>query len=177
MARMYFIGFMGSGKSTLGKRIATKLNLNFIDLDAQIEEQEKASIAQLFEKYGEAEFRKIEQKHLHETKHLTNIVIATGGGTPCFFDNLDWMNANGLTCYLYLPPKTLAQRLQTNKENRPLISKINEDKLEEFIATKLEERANFYRNAKIQMNVLRAKEKSLIHFLIKLKVVNKQKAR
>ncbi len=90
--RIFLIGYMGSGKSTLGRRLAKHLNLQFVDMDHYIEERNYKTIPQIFAEEGEAEFRKKERKALEELSEFTNIIIATGGGAPCFFDNIDIMN-------------------------------------------------------------------------------------
>lgn len=98
--RIFLIGFMGCGKSTLGKKLATKLGYDFIDLDYQLEKQMGTSIGNYFAANGEEAFRKLESKTLKEFDYPINGVIATGGGTPCYFDNMDWMNSNGITIYM-----------------------------------------------------------------------------
>lgn len=168
MQHLFLVGFMGSGKSTLGKKIACKLNHTFLDFDTVIEQAEGTSIAQLFASLGEEEFRKLEQTHLQAISSATPLVIATGGGTPCFFDNMAWMNTQGLTCYLYLNPKTLSQRLVKNKASRPVISKVADADLEDFVSDKLTERANFYREAKVQVNMLLSSESNLLKVIQKL---------
>ena len=110
MKRLYLIGFMGCGKSTLGHSLATKLGYTHIDLDFYIEQRYHDSISALFEKYGEVGFRNIEQRMLHEVSELENVVISAGGGTPCYSDNLEWMLKSGYVVYLDCSMKELIVR-------------------------------------------------------------------
>lgn len=146
--RIYLIGFMGSGKTTVGKKLAKKLGFSFIDLDLLIEEQQKMSINTIFEQKGELAFREIEKIVLQSTIHMQNIVVACGGGLPCFFDNMAWMNANGQTLYIKMAPKSLFNRLINAKMTRPLLKDKTDEELLVFIEEKLEERAPFYLQAK-----------------------------
>lgn len=147
--KIFLIGFMGSGKTTLGRRLATKLAYPFFDMDKEIESHINMSIAEYFKEYGEEAFRKVENGVLKTSKYPENAVIATGGGAPCFYDNLDWMNKNGLTVYLSLSPKALAQRLANATDERPVLKNLKGDELEAFIAEKLKSREGFYTQAKL----------------------------
>jgi len=147
--RIFIIGFMGSGKSFSGKRLAEKMNMDFIDLDKYIEDQEGKTIREIFATEGEDYFRKTEQRCLIEMKNFENTIIAVGGGTPCFFQNMDWMNENGKTIFLETPVKILANRLEKAMENRPLLHGFSKKELRIFIEKKLEERNPFYRKSKI----------------------------
>ena len=111
MIRIILLGYMGAGKTTLGKVLANELNLPFYDLDWYIEERYRQTISQLFEKYGESGFREIEQKMLHEVAEFEDVVISSGGGTPCFFDNITYMNQQAQTVYLKAEPEILGQHL------------------------------------------------------------------
>jgi len=146
-SKIYILGYMGSGKSTVGKKLAKELGYRFIDLDKAIEREYKTSISLLFYKYGEETFRKLEKKELEKTKDLNNYVIATGGGTPCFFDNMQFMNTNGTTLYINIPALGLANRLIHAKHRRPLIENLSEEELKIFIDKQLQEREKFYRQA------------------------------
>lgn len=150
--RIFLIGFMGSGKSTMGKKLATKLGYNFIDLDHEIEKQIGTSIGDYFAIHGEAAFRKLESENLKNFPYPQNAVVATGGGTPCFFDNMDWMNANGTSMYIEMPPAALAKRLEGGKEKRPLLRDLDEAQMIAFIESKLSERESFYKRATININ-------------------------
>ena len=145
--KIFLIGFMGSGKSLIGRLLAEKLSLDFIDLDQAIEEKYGGSIASFFSERGEKQFRDMEAAYLRETELLRNIVIATGGGTPCFYGNLDWMNDNGLTIFLSVPPQIIAQRLEREYVHRPLLKGKSEKEFAQFIEEKLESRMAFYESA------------------------------
>jgi len=145
--KLFLIGYMGSGKTTVGKQLAKKLNLQFIDMDLFIENRYRKSISAIFEEKGEAGFREIERKTLHEIIDFENVVISTGGGLPCFFDNMDVMNQVGITIYLKVSVEELARRLRNGKQQRPLLKDKNHDEMKDFIAETLEKRNNFYRKA------------------------------
>src|ERR1700759_1262658 len=106
--KIFLIGFMGSGKTTLGRKLANHWGCEFIDLDHKLEQQVELSIAEYFSFFGEDSFRRLEAEVLRKTPYPKNAVVSTGGGLPCFFDNMDWMNAHGKTVYIKLEPKTLA---------------------------------------------------------------------
>lgn len=142
---------MGCGKSTLGRRLSEHLGLQFVDMDHYIEERNCKTIPQIFSEEGEAEFRKKERKALEELSEFTDIVIATGGGAPCFFDNIDLMNKTGNTIYLNIDPKILADRLLKSKTERPLIKGKSRDELVAFIDDTLKKRNEFYLQAKYQI--------------------------
>jgi shikimate kinase len=147
--RIFLIGFMGSGKTTLGRKLAARMNYEFIDLDHKLEQQVELSIAEYFSFFGEDSFRKLEREVLRKTVYPENAIISTGGGLPCFFDNMDWMKANGKVVYLNLSPKTLADRLEAGKEERPLLQDKHGEALVAFIEQKLGEREKFYSQANI----------------------------
>jgi shikimate kinase len=147
--RIYLIGFMGCGKTTLGKRLASRLGYPFIDHDKVIEARVQLSIAEYFNQYGEEAFRKLENETIKTMELPDKAVIATGGGAPCFYDNLEWMNGDGLTIYLSLSPKALAERLRNATEQRPILKQLKDQTLEEFITERLQLRAPFYSQAKL----------------------------
>jgi shikimate kinase len=149
--RIYLIGYMGCGKSTLGKRLSKHLGLQFIDMDHYIEKRNCKTVPQLFEEFGEEGFRQRERKALEELAEFTDIVIATGGGAPCFFDNIDLMNRTGKTIYLNIHPKILATRLLKSKTERPLIKGKSREELIEFIDETLRRRNEFYKQAKYEI--------------------------
>lgn len=140
---------MGSGKSTLGKWIAKHLNYTFVDMDELIEKEQNATITEIFASKGEAEFRLIEQATLTQLANLHNVVIATGGGTPCFFDNAQRLNELGVTIYLKLTPLVLVGRLKGAIHTRPILAGKSEKELLDFITQKLAEREPFYNKAKV----------------------------
>ena len=142
---------MGCGKSTLGRKLSKHLNLQFVDMDHYIEERNYKTIPQIFAEEGEAEFRKKERKALEELAEFTDIVIATGGGAPCFFDNINFMNNSGKTIYLNIDPKILANRLLKSKTERPLIKGKSKDELVVFIGDTLKKRNEFYKQAEFMI--------------------------
>ena len=146
---VFLIGFMGSGKTTVGEKLAKTLNYNFIDLDKQIEQAVNKSIADLFAHHGEKFFRESEKTTLHQSFEQKNTVISCGGGTPCFFDNLEQMKKNGITVYLKLAAGSLFHRLAAGKSKRPLISGMTDLGLMEYITNELEKRELFYNQADI----------------------------
>lgn len=146
---IYLTGFMGSGKTTFGELLAKALDYEFTDLDHFIEQQQKATISELFDYHGEDGFRRMERKAIESTKDLSHHVIATGGGAPCFFDNMEIMNEYGTTIYLKLEPEDLVKRLLPGMDHRPLIAGKSEQELLSFIKTKLSERTPFYEKAKM----------------------------
>lgn len=147
--RIYLIGFMGSGKSTLGKVLAKEMGLELFDTDQKIEDKYNSTISELFETIGEARFRVVEHAVLKETITKNNIIISTGGGTPCFYSNMDIMLKNGLTIYLKYNKDFLKQRLLNESEHRPLIKDRTGVELESFIDETLTRREQFYNQAAI----------------------------
>lgn len=151
---IFLIGFMGSGKTTLGKKLANHLNRKFIDLDHVIVERIGMSIPEYFTQYGEQKFRELESQLLKEQQG-ERAVISTGGGSPCFFDNMQWILENGISIYLYLTPKALHHRLQqSNISSRPALQGLRDEALLQFIEEKLDERAPFYKQAHIHIDQL-----------------------
>ncbi len=147
MNKVFLIGYMGAGKTTLGKLFAEELGVEFIDLDHFIEARHQKTINQLFEEFGEDGFRRIESTMLKEVGSFENVIISVGGGTPCFFDNMDFMNEVGETVYLKASAGILTQRLNPCKEKRPLIKDKTEAELLEFIDSSLQKREPFYSKA------------------------------
>ncbi len=148
--RIYLIGYMGSGKTTIGKMVADRMKMRFIDLDEIIEKEAGMPIPQIFDEMGEEKFRLMEQKELKKTGKLYNSIISTGGGAPCFFDNMDFMKKKGHTIYIDLTARELSDRLKTTRlEKRPLLAGVPFDKLESHIAAGLEKRLPFYYRASL----------------------------
>jgi shikimate kinase len=143
---------MGSGKSTVGNGLAKALNLQFLDLDHYIEERNFKSIPEIFASLGEEGFRKLEQKALHEVSEFEDIVIATGGGAPCFFDNIEVIKRTGKSIYLNGTPRILAERLLQSKTERPLIKGKSEAELIAFIDETLTKRSFWYKQADVVLN-------------------------
>ncbi|MBK5721284.1 shikimate kinase [Dysgonomonas sp. Marseille-P4677] len=149
MKRIFLIGYMGAGKTTAGRELARILELEFIDLDHFIQARFQKTVNELFQDVGEREFRNIERNMLKEVGEFENVVISTGGGTPCFFDNADYMNNAGTTVYLKATPEALSSRLNTCKDKRPLIKDKNEEELYDFVVESLQRREPFYSKAHI----------------------------
>lgn len=150
--RIFLIGFMGCGKSTLGRKLATKLGYELIDLDHHLEKIAGSSITAYFAEHGEDSFRRLESETLKTMHYPDNCVISTGGGTPCFYDNMSWMNENGTTVYIQMNAFSLAKRLENGITKRPLLSGLSEEELIRFIAGKLEERNPYYQQAAHVLN-------------------------
>jgi len=148
-ANIFFIGFMGSGKSHWGKIWAEANQLSFIDLDEIIEGREGQSITSIFETKGEDYFRKIEAAALRSCVDLQNTIVACGGGTPCYFDNIQWMKDNGKVVYIASTSEEILQRVLTEKEKRPLLKELNQAELLLFIEKKLMERTPYYSQANL----------------------------
>lgn len=146
--KIFLIGFMGCGKTTMAKKLATKLGYELVDLDLEIEKRVGQPIADYFAENGEEAFRKLESETLKTFNYPSNTVIATGGGAPCHFDNMEWMNKNGHTIYIKLSPLSLAKRLENGKTKRPLLKDLDQPGLIHFIENKLAARDRFYRQAK-----------------------------
>lgn len=149
MKRIYLIGYMGCGKSSAMKHLANKMSWKAYDLDKLFEERYKISVQDFFHKYDEAAFRKLESQLLKETVSFNNAVIATGGGTPCFYDNMEWMNANGTTVFLKVAPMTAVHRLMQSKKKRPLIAGKSEQEVIDFVSQHYGDRMKFYEKAHI----------------------------
>ena len=149
---IYIIGFMGSGKTTAGKKLASLLGWSFIDLDKRIEEYAGKTIPEIFSQSGEDYFRIIETQLLRNLKMCTKTVISTGGGTPCYIDNMDYMIETGLTIYLKLTPAELKSRLSQSKGKRPLIKDLDQNELTSFIKEKLAVREKWYERSDITMD-------------------------
>jgi shikimate kinase len=149
--KIFLVGFMGSGKTRLGKNLSNALERNFIDLDVLIEHTQHISIPEIFAAKGEQGFREIEKNTLQHSAFAEDSIISTGGGAPCFFDNMDWMNKNGITIFIDPPIKVLADRLINAKTERPLIKGKSLDELVIFIEEKLKERRPFYEKATLSL--------------------------
>lgn len=146
--RIFLIGYMGAGKTTIGQQLAERLGYKFLDMDHVIEEKMQRSVSQIFSEKGEEEFRRLERECLEEISTEQNVVVATGGGAPCFYDNMERMNAYGLTVYLCLSPEQLQERLElSHKNKRPLLAQREGEELLDFIRQNLSEREPFYRKA------------------------------
>jgi shikimate kinase len=165
MAKLFLIGYMGSGKSTVGEKLAAKLKYDFIDMDKFIETECGTTIPEIFADKGEAAFRAIENNALKKLIEKENVVIACGGGTPCYYDNVELMNKNGLTVYIKMSVDTLISRLSTGKDKRPLIANKSDKELKEFITRQLEKREDFYHKAQFTVKGKDLKVEELASFV------------
>lgn len=147
--RIFLVGYMGCGKSTIGRKLAELLGISFVDLDKYIEERYFKSVPAIFAEEGEKGFREKERTALLEVSQFENVVVGTGGGAPCFFDNMEVMNDHGITVYISPDTDTLAMRLIKSKTERPLIAGKSRDELIRFIDEALIRRAPFYEKARI----------------------------
>ena len=145
--RIFLIGFMGCGKSTMGRALAASLNMTFIDLDTYLEERYFKTIPQIFAEEGEANFRLKERKVLEEVSAFDKVIIATGGGAPCFFDNMELMNQSGFCIFLDVEIDSLVYRLIHAKTERPLIKGKSPEELRHFIEELMLKRRPFYEKA------------------------------
>lgn len=151
--RIYLIGFMGCGKTHWGQLLSQKLDIPFFDLDQQIIEKEEKEIAQIFEEDGEEYFRLLEKDVLHLiTENHQSFVMSSGGGTPCFYNNIDYMKRQGTTVWINCSVDCLYDRLIKEKNTRPMIKDLSDDQLRAFIIKKLGDRKIFYQQAGITIN-------------------------
>lgn len=152
---IFLIGFMGVGKTTNGKKLAALLNYPFVDMDEVFVEQQGMPISDFFALHGEAAFREKEREILLSLADLPPSVVSTGGGAPCYFDNMTWMNKHGLTVYFHMPAKALANRLANSKRHkRPLIKDLSEEEILHFIEEKIQQREPFYNQAMHHVSVM-----------------------
>ncbi len=153
MKRIILIGYMGAGKTTIGKALAKDLGLQFYDLDWYIESRRRKKIAQIFAEMGEEKFRHIEQAMLHEVAEFEDVIISCGGGTPCFYDNIDYMNQQADVVYLKAEPEVLYKHLLMSKNERPLLKGKSPEELIAFIREQLAYREQFYSKAQHTLDV------------------------
>src|SRR6185436_18916719 len=164
--KIYLIGFMGSGKTYWAQQLSQKLNIPFFDMDEQIVNSEGKSINDIFEKFGEEYFRLKEKGILHTTtENNSSFVMACGGGSPCYFNNIDYMNQSGTTVWLNVPMNILFERLKTEKEKRPLLRELSDDQLKSFVIKKFADRKIYYEQAEV---VIDDENISLDHFIEKI---------
>lgn len=147
--KYFLVGYMACGKTRRGKVMAEELGIRFIDLDVYIAEREHRTVPEIFAANGEQEFRKLETCYLQEVCGLyEEFVLSTGGGTPCFNDNMAYMNSQGHTIFLDTPIDTIVERLIRGRHKRPLVSKLDDKEIRDFVCKHLEERMPFYSQAK-----------------------------
>lgn len=149
VSRVYLIGFMGAGKTTIGKYVARDMGWTYLDMDNVFEQEHNCTISTFFEKEGEAAFRKEETKLLRKIAQMDKVIVSTGGGTPCNNENIAIMKESGTVIYINVEPEILRNRLAPAKANRPLLANKSDEELLEFIQGKLNEREPFYRQANI----------------------------
>ena len=153
MTRIILIGYMGAGKTTIGKALSKELGIIFYDLDWYIENRMRKTVSQIFAERGEEGFRKIEYNMLHEVAEFEDVIISCGGGTPCFFDNMDYLNQQGQVVYLKAEPEVLYKHLLMAKVERPLIKGKSQEELLAFISDQLDLREPFYSKARYTLDV------------------------
>lgn len=161
MKRIIIIGYMGSGKTTVGHALSQELGLPFYDLDWYIETRMHCTVKHIFDEKGEEGFRKIEHNLLHEVAEFEDVIISCGGGTPCFFDNIDYINRQGETVYLKCTTDVLYKHLKMGKTVRPLLLNKTPDEVKTFIEAQLKQREPFYAKAKhiVDVSLMDNKEK------------------
>ena len=153
MTRIILIGYMGAGKTTIGKALSKELGVIFYDLDWYIESRMRKTVSEIFAERGEEGFRKIEYNMLHEVAEFEDVIISCGGGTPCFFDKMDYLNQQGQVVYLKADSEVLYKHLMMAKTERPLIKGKSHDELLTFIREQLEKREPFYSKARYTLDV------------------------
>ena len=153
MRRIIIVGYMGAGKTTVGKALAKETGLQFYDLDWYIEGRMRKTVPQIFAERGEDGFRLVERNLLHEAAEFEDVVLSCGGGTPCFFDNIDYMNSQGDTVYLKADPDVLYAHLRMGKVRRPLLENKTPDEMKAFIREQLARREEYYLKAKHVLDV------------------------
>lgn len=147
--KYYLVGYMYSGKSTFGRKLAAEKGLEFLDLDRAFEDRYHYTVPRFFETFGEEAFRRLETEMLHSTADLDNIVIATGGGTPCHSDNMDFILAHGSAIYLQMPVDAIVARALRSRNPRPKLHGLPEEELRAQITAGMKEREHFYLKAPI----------------------------
>ena len=160
------VGYMGSGKSTVGKRLSKRLKLPLIDLDDYISSQEKMTVKEIFAQKGEIYFRKLEKKYLEQLLQKEDFILSLGGGTPVYYDNMELINRYSISFYLRMKPSELAQTLAAKKEKRPLIAHLKDEELKEFISKHLFERAPYYEKAKYKIKAGNKSSQKIVEEII-----------
>ncbi|MDO6812267.1 shikimate kinase [Tenacibaculum soleae] len=169
--KIVLVGYMASGKSTIGRLLSQKVNFSFIDLDDYIEKKEKMTVSEIFEKKGEIYFRKKEHLYLKELMVLDmDIILSLGGGTPCYAGNMDIITESNNTNAIYLKTSiaTIVERLKNEKNQRPLVARLKEDELVEFVAKHLFERSYFYNKSTHKLTVDNKNINEIVNELIKI---------
>ena len=161
MKAIILIGYMCVGKTTIGKELAKRRGQMFYDLDWYIEERFRKRVPHIFAEEGEEAFRKKERNMLHEVAEFENVVVSCGGGTPCFFDNIDYMNQAAEVIYLKASPETILSHLKISKGKRPLLEGMSPEELQTFVTDQIQTREDFYLRARhvVDVDVLDSAEK------------------
>lgn len=167
--RVFLIGFMGSGKSKKGRKLAAQLGFDFVDMDEWVEKQAGKSIPEIFQEMGEDYFRTLEFEALLKISQKSNVVVSTGGGSPCYFNAIDKMNETGISIYLKGSPAFLRERLLESKKKRPLIENLNAEALLNYIEAKLTERSQVYQKATYTVEALGLRTKELFDIVLEAK--------
>jgi shikimate kinase len=163
--KLFLIGMMGSGKSYWGRQLQELFKIDFFDLDLCIEEENGERITEIFSIRGEEYFRDYESKKLKEFGEYSSFILATGGGTPCFHNNMQWMNDNGITIWIDESVDVLTQRLMTEKAHRPLLKNLNDNELQLYLTNKLKERASFYSQSQYHLQGENINEQQFINII------------
>ena len=171
--RVFLVGYMGVGKTTYGKKLASRYGLNFIDLDGYISSRENVKVADIIKTQGEEVFRLLEKKYLKEVVKLDDVLVSTGGGTVCFFDNMTLINESGVSVYLKLDEKSLAKRLFNGMESRPILKGKTVEELAEFISEHISSRTPYYNRAHIEFDVLNFTSQRMDELIAKINLTFK----
>ena len=147
--KIYLVGYMYCGKSTFGRKLAAEKGMDYLDLDRAFEARYHYTVPMFFQRFGEEAFRKLETQLLHTTADLDNVVVATGGGTPCHSGNMDFILAHGTAIYLQMPVEALVARALRSRNPRPILHGMPEDDLRERITAQLKEREPIYLRAPV----------------------------
>lgn len=153
MKSIILLGYMCVGKTTIGKNLAKSLGMQFYDLDWYIEDRYHKRIPEIFKERGEEGFRELERRMLHEVAEFENTILSCGGGTPCFYDNIDYMNSRGITLFMKATPETIAKHLEISHTVRPLLQDKKGAELLQFITEQLEARTPYYNKAQLTFDV------------------------
>ena len=168
MKPLFLIGYMASGKTTFGRALAKTLGVNFIDLDDYIKESEKATIPEIFSRIGEDGFRRLEYAAMRHVGDLEDVVVACGGGTACFFDNMEYMNTKGISVWLNASEDVLADRLEEDNSSRPLMKGKQREEIKETISRQLAVRKPYYEKCSIIFNSDRLENEKEIEESVRL---------
>jgi len=163
--KIFLIGLMGTGKSFWAQKLAAALHVPFFDLDAEIERNEKRSITAIFQTDGQDEFRRKEAQALRAFANYKSFVLSTGGGTPCFNNNMQWMNEHGITIWIDESLDVIAERLKGQREHRPLVAELPEQGVKDFLSDMLTNRRAYYEQAKLHLAGDEIKEENFLKII------------